>query len=355
MDQEKIERALDACYEAVAAPDTWQPALDAMSAAMGAAAIMQPDRMESDPGFRSVLCRKARDFRHPPNGSCGGGIAGPGWPLQQLEGEETAMNGRSTAVRIAALLAVSALLAGTAAAGGLPKGARKLSTAQVKALYSGHTGVWSKSKEYFVPDGTVRHVKNDGTLYGVGKWHARGNTVCADLTWHSLKDGSSGKTRDCWSWARKRRDVLHRLEGQRRVVERLVHERGRQAPQGRPGDAAVEEGQGESRIMSKRPSGRRSPAASGGCLPGGAEGPASGPGRLECGVAGNPDSGTVRGPLPRRILTGPAFLATPIWGMPDNRAPSALQAFAFQLAGRALVGAEVACFHVGVACAESLL
>ena len=80
-------------------------------------------------------------------------------------------------LRIAILLAVSALLAGTAAAGGLPKGARKLSTAQVKALYSGHTGVWSKSKEYFVPDGTVRHVKNDGTLYGVGKWRSRGNTV----------------------------------------------------------------------------------------------------------------------------------------------------------------------------------
>ena len=113
------------------------------------------------------------------------------------------MNARSTAVRIAILLAASALLAGTAAAGGLPKGARKLSTAQVKALYSGHTAVWKKSKEYFVPDGTVRHVKNDGTLYGVGKWHARGNTVCSDLTWHSLKDGSSGKMKDCWSWARK--------------------------------------------------------------------------------------------------------------------------------------------------------
>ena len=40
MDQERIERALDACYEAVMAPDAWRSALDDMCAAMGAAAIM---------------------------------------------------------------------------------------------------------------------------------------------------------------------------------------------------------------------------------------------------------------------------------------------------------------------------
>lgn len=40
MDHKRIERALDACYEAVAAPEAWRSALDDMCAAMDAAAIM---------------------------------------------------------------------------------------------------------------------------------------------------------------------------------------------------------------------------------------------------------------------------------------------------------------------------
>ena len=84
MDQEKIERALDACYEAVAAPDTWQPALDAMSAAMGAAAIMfYPKDLGADTA--PMPCSRAYE-EFLPDFMAGGWYDGHyrserGWPL----------------------------------------------------------------------------------------------------------------------------------------------------------------------------------------------------------------------------------------------------------------------------------
>jgi DNA-binding CsgD family transcriptional regulator len=86
MDQEHIERALDACYEAVASPEAWRSALDTMCAAMDAAAIMfYPKDLNGDSA--PVPCSEAyEDFL--PDFIAGGWYDGHyrserGWPLLQ--------------------------------------------------------------------------------------------------------------------------------------------------------------------------------------------------------------------------------------------------------------------------------
>lgn len=84
MDQERIERALDACYEAVASPQAWRQALDEMSVAMGAAAIMfYPKDLSADSA--PVPCSQAYDD-FLPDFIAGGWYDGHyrserGWPL----------------------------------------------------------------------------------------------------------------------------------------------------------------------------------------------------------------------------------------------------------------------------------
>lgn len=86
MNQEHIERALDACYEAVASPEAWRSALDDICVAMDAAAIMfYPKDLNGDSA--PVPCSEAyEDFL--PDFIAGGWYDGHyrserGWPLLQ--------------------------------------------------------------------------------------------------------------------------------------------------------------------------------------------------------------------------------------------------------------------------------
>ena len=86
MNPEHIERALDACYEAVASPNAWRSALDDMCVAMDAAAIMfYPKDLNGDTA--PVPCSEAyADFL--PDFIAGGWYDGHyrserGWPLLQ--------------------------------------------------------------------------------------------------------------------------------------------------------------------------------------------------------------------------------------------------------------------------------
>ena len=83
----------------------------------------------------------------------------------------------------------------------LPETATKLSPAEVKMLYAGKSSNWDSSKAYFAPDGTYLMVAKDKSWYGEGRWTVSGNKACASITWHTVKDGKSGKGKpDCWTW-----------------------------------------------------------------------------------------------------------------------------------------------------------
>jgi DNA-binding CsgD family transcriptional regulator len=89
MNHERIERALDACYEAVMAPEAWRSALDDVCAAMDAAAIMfYPKDLNGDSA--PVPCSEAYDD-FLPDFIAGGWYDGHyrserGWPLLRQRG-----------------------------------------------------------------------------------------------------------------------------------------------------------------------------------------------------------------------------------------------------------------------------
>lgn len=74
--------------------------------------------------------------------------------------------------------AMAALVPTMSLADALPKNAVPLTTAEARALYSGKSTNWSKSRAYFAPDNTALMYGKDKTWYGEGKWTVDGNKVC---------------------------------------------------------------------------------------------------------------------------------------------------------------------------------
>lgn len=89
-----------------------------------------------------------------------------------------------------------------ASAGELPATAVKMSSAEVKALYSGKTADWSRSQAYFAPNGTTKNVSKQGKWVGNGTWTVRGNRICMKTKGTSFSSGKAWSVRDCWSWFR---------------------------------------------------------------------------------------------------------------------------------------------------------
>ena len=90
----------------------------------------------------------------------------------------------------------------SASAGELPASAVKLSSAEIKALYSGKTADWSRSQAYFAPNGTTKNVSKQGKWVGNGTWTVRGNRICMKTKGTSFSSGKAWSVRDCWSWFR---------------------------------------------------------------------------------------------------------------------------------------------------------
>ena len=72
----------------------------------------------------------------------------------------------------------------------LPKDAVKLKAAEVKAIYSGTTGVYGVSSIYYAPDGTIKGIfEKPNGIFGIfgkkvtstfkGTWQVNGNEICA--------------------------------------------------------------------------------------------------------------------------------------------------------------------------------
>ncbi|TPI18373.1 DUF995 domain-containing protein [Mesorhizobium sp. B4-1-1] len=76
---------------------------------------------------------------------------------------------------------VASLTGGPVLAGKLPKDAVPLSADEVKAIYSGKTGLYGTSTEYYAPDGTTKGFvgKSKITATFKGTWSVNGNEVCA--------------------------------------------------------------------------------------------------------------------------------------------------------------------------------
>jgi hypothetical protein len=108
-------------------------------------------------------------------------------------------------ITAAFLLAASAI---AALADDMPKGAVKLTSAEVTAVYSGKTIKWLDGNDgdaiaYFAPGGVILMYGPKKDWYGEGKWTASGNKVCQHITWHAVKDGKSGSTTPhCWTYVR---------------------------------------------------------------------------------------------------------------------------------------------------------
>ncbi|MBL4783808.1 MAG: DUF995 domain-containing protein [Cohaesibacteraceae bacterium] len=81
--------------------------------------------------------------------------------------------------------------------------AKKLSSAQVKKIYSGKTANWKRTKGYFAPDGTFLSWHRKNKHYVVGKWKVNGNKTCKSGTWHAPSSGETGSMKKGDSVSRK--------------------------------------------------------------------------------------------------------------------------------------------------------
>jgi Protein of unknown function (DUF995) len=117
----------------------------------------------------------------------------------QAETEEEPMNKTPCTL----LLTASAMMAANVSlADTLPDNAMKLTATEARSLYAGRSSNWSEARAYFAPDGTYLIHAKDKTWFGEGRWTARGNKVCAEARFTSVKDGtkSNGGKVHCWTW-----------------------------------------------------------------------------------------------------------------------------------------------------------
>lgn len=77
--------------------------------------------------------------------------------------------------------ALTSFVCASAWAGKLPKDAVELTAAEVKAIYSGKTGIYDVSSIYYASDGTTKGIfgKPKVTATFKGTWSVSGNEMCA--------------------------------------------------------------------------------------------------------------------------------------------------------------------------------
>ena len=81
--------------------------------------------------------------------------------------------------RFAITIAI-AMISVPCSADSLPKGAVPLTTSEIVGIYSGKTGIYRVTDEYYAPDFTTRGVwgKPKPRFAFSGRWSARGNEFC---------------------------------------------------------------------------------------------------------------------------------------------------------------------------------
>ena len=106
-------------------------------------------------------------------------------------------------MRAALIFLASSALAGFACqmawADKLPKDAVKLTAAEVKAIYSGTTGVYGVTNMYYAPDGTIKGIVGKPGIFRQlkitstfkGTWQVNGNEICA------RKEGKGAPKANC--------------------------------------------------------------------------------------------------------------------------------------------------------------
>lgn len=105
-----------------------------------------------------------------------------------------------SALATAVSLGIFGILATHSFAASLPKGATELSSAEVKAMYSGKSADWKSVRVHFAPDGTAKLVRKDKKAYGEGKWSVSGNEMCMTITPIDVAKGKRRAMKDCYSW-----------------------------------------------------------------------------------------------------------------------------------------------------------
>jgi hypothetical protein len=94
----------------------------------------------------------------------------------------------------------------------LPKNATPLSPADVSALYSDHTAVWSSSAmAYFAADGTMKEFVAGQSK--PGSWTVKDNEFCMEIKGVEAKTKKlDGKTyTECWQWYKDSKNQLYSL------------------------------------------------------------------------------------------------------------------------------------------------
>ena len=91
-----------------------------------------------------------------------------------------------------------ALTTAVASAGKLPKGAVEMTRHEVKKIFSDTTAFYSKSDQYYAPDGTTKGVFGKPRIVTTfkGTWSVKGNEFCA-------KNGPKGESTiyiDCFKF-----------------------------------------------------------------------------------------------------------------------------------------------------------
>jgi hypothetical protein len=103
---------------------------------------------------------------------------------------------------------LTSFVCGSAWADKLPKDAVELAADEVKAIYSGKTGIYSVSSMYYAPDGTTKGIygKPKITATFKGTWSVNGNEMCTK----NKAKGDPKTYRDCnkfWRSGKKLYDL----------------------------------------------------------------------------------------------------------------------------------------------------
>ena len=106
---------------------------------------------------------------------------------------------------------ISAFAVTTVFAQSMPKGATKLTPAEIQKVYSGKRGEWGDIRGYFYPTGQfVSYDARKSEWWFEGRWTVKGNVMCLSGNGHGVKDGSVHplKQRDCNTWIREKNGAL---------------------------------------------------------------------------------------------------------------------------------------------------
>lgn len=108
-------------------------------------------------------------------------------------------------IRACLTAAIVAATSTTTLADKLPKGATPLSSDEVRAIYSGKTGVYKVSDIYYDPNGTTKGVfgKPKATMTISGTWEVNGNERCM----HNHPKGDPKLYTDCNAYWRSGKKI----------------------------------------------------------------------------------------------------------------------------------------------------